>query len=297
MSDILEQRLIALAERLDVRVEDQLVADVLARLEHEPERLEGRSARRFVFAGVVCVVGAIVVALLVPGPRHTIAHWFGIGSTRIETSTTVATTAAPTTTTTTTTATTGAEPPGTTLPTVILPGTSIASSATFPTSLDFGQATTASDAAARTGLPVPVVPSLGPPAGIFVVSPPERGQIVVVYLPSATLPESPVGGVGALVSSMPGIINDGLFMKTQNAATTIETFTFRNAAGHAVQAVWLAGSPHDYVFQDRNGNPVFDTLRLATNTLLWQDGDVTYRLEATVTRDRAVEIAATVGSS
>lgn len=202
MTDILEQRLIALAERLDVRVEDQLVADVLARLEHEPERLEGRSARRFVFAGVVCVVGAIVVALLVPGPRHTIAHWFGIGSTRIETSTTVATAAASTTTT---TATTGAEPPGTTLATVILPGTSIASSATFPTSLDFGQATTASDAAARTGLPVPVVASLGPPAGIFVVSPPERGQIVVVYLPSATLPESPVGGVGALVSSMPGI--------------------------------------------------------------------------------------------
>lgn len=291
MSDILEERLIALAERLDVRADEQLVTDVLARVEHEPARLEGRSARRFLLAGAACVAGAIVVALLVPGPRHSIAHWFGLGSTRIEKPTTVSTSAVPAT------PSTGAEPRGTTEPSVTHPATSIAPSATFPSSLDFGQATTASDAAARTGLPVPVVPSLAPPAGIFVVSPPERGQIVVVYLPSASLPESPVGGVGALVSSMPGIINDGLFLKTQDAATTIETFTFRNGAGHTVQAVWLAGSPHTYVFQDRDGTPVFDTLRLATNTLLWQDGDVTYRLEATVPRDRAVEIAATIGSS
>ena len=154
-----------------------------------------------------------------------------------------------------------------------------APSATFPESLDFGPATTASDAAARTGLPVPVVPSLAAPAGIFVVSPPDSGQIVVVYPPSASLPESAVGSVGALVSSMPGIINDGLFLKTQSAATTVVTFTFQTTAGHTVHAVWLAGTPHDYVFQDRDGNLVFDTLRLATNTLLWQDGDVTYRLE------------------
>ena len=105
-----------------------------------------------------------------------------------------------------------------------------APSATFPESLDFGPATTASDAAARTGLPVPVVPSLAAPAGIFVVSPPDSGQIVVVYPPSASLPESAVGSVGALVSSMPGIINDGLFLKTQSAATTVVTFTFQTTA-------------------------------------------------------------------
>ena len=291
MTDILEQRLIALAERLDVRADHQLVTDVLAHLEHGPQHSDGRSVRRILVACAACVAAAIIVVVLVPGPRHSIAHWFGIGSTRLETPTTVGTSARPPT------PSRDAEPPGTTSPPVTEPVTSLGPSGTFPISLGFGQATTASDATARTGLPAPVVPSFEPPAGIFVVTPPERGQIVVVYPPSASLPKSPVGGVGALVSSMPGTINDGLFVKTQNASTTIEAFTFTNGAGHIVQAIWLAGSPHDYVFQDRDGNPVFDSLRLATNTLLWQDGDVTYRLEATVTRDSAVEIATTIGSS
>ena len=95
---------------------------------------------------------------------------------------------------------------------------------------------------------------------------------------------------------MPGVINDGLFRKTQGPSTTIDTLTFTNAAGHVVQAIWLSGSPHEYVFRDVDGMPIFDTLRLATNTLLWQDGDVSYRLEASVTRAQAVEIAARVGS-
>ncbi|MCU1367302.1 MAG: hypothetical protein JWN39_2941 [Ilumatobacteraceae bacterium] len=299
MSDLLEQRLVALAERLDVRVDEQLVADVLARLDQRPARIERRPARRLLLVGAACVACAAIVAVFVPGPRHTIAHWFGIGSTRIETpTTTVGTTARPSATTVVepTSATTVDEPAATTHPPATHPATSTAPSATFPTRLDLGNPTTAGDAADRTGLPLPLVPSLGPPLGIFVVSPPESGQIVVVYPPSATLPESNLAGIGALVSSMPGIINDGLFVKTQNPSTTIETLEFQNAAGHTVQAIWLAGSPHDYVFQDRSGNPVFDTLRLATNTLLWQDGLVTYRLEATVTREQAVELAATIGS-
>ncbi|MCU1400069.1 MAG: hypothetical protein JWN62_3178 [Acidimicrobiales bacterium] len=279
MSDILEQHLVSLAQRLDVRTDDQLVADVLTRLDQQPRRVEHRATRRALLVGVALVAAAIAVSVLVPGPRHTIAHWFGIGNTRIETPTIVASSAPSTTTAAVEQTSTSAPVP------------------TFPVRLDLGQPTTADDAAHRTGLPVPLVRSLGPPAGIFVVSPPESGQIVVAYPPSASVPESPLGGIGALVSSMPGIIDDGLFLKTQDPATTVDTLTFTNAAGRTVQAIWLSGSPHEYVFQDRSGNPVFDTLRLATNTLLWQDGDVTYRLEATVTRDRAVEIAATVGSS
>ena len=34
-----------------------------------------------------------------------------------------------------------------------------------------------------------------------------------------------------------------------------------------------------------------ETLRLAENTLLWERGGVTYRLEAQVTRDEAIRIA------
>ena len=264
MTDILERQLIELAQRLDVPDDDQLVRDVLGQLEPVPRKSMRRRSRRVLLAAAICFVAVLATVLLLPGPRHTIAHWLGIGSTRIDTSSTG------------------------------VPG--LGAPATFPASLDFGSAMNASDAAARTGLPVPLVREWGTPAGIFVVSPPSRGQVVVVYAPSASLPASPVAGVGALVSSMPGVINDGLFGKMRSPSTTIDTLTFTSAAGRVVQAIWLSGSPHDYVFQDVDGTPVFDTLRLATNTLLWQDGDVTYRLEASVPRAQAVHIAAMVGS-
>ena len=289
MSDILEERLIALAERLDVRTDEQLVAGVLARLDRTDEHFERRPRRRLALVTAAAVVAVTVVLLLAPGPRHTIAHWFGVGSTRIEPPTTVAPTTAPATTT--SVVSTVAAPPST-----VEPDTSVVPSATFPTSLDLGPATTPADAAARTGLPVPLASSLGAPIGVFVVSPPATGQVAVLYPPSASLPRSDVGGVGALISSMPGIIAEGLFLKTEAEGTTIESFDFVNGAGRTVHAIWLSGSPHGYVFQGRDGSPVFDTLRLATNTLLWQDGLVTYRLEASVPRERAVEIATSIGS-
>ena len=40
------------------------------------------------------------------------------------------------------------------------------------------------------------------------------------------------------------------------------------------------------------GNPQAETLRLAGNTLLWEQDGVTFRLEAQVSRDDALRIAA-----
>lgn len=126
------------------------------------------------------------------------------------------------------------------------------------------------------------------------MTPPASGQIVVIYAPTPTLPASPVAGVGALLSTLPGSLNDEMFVKVEGPGTTAETLTFTTAAGTSVDAVWLSGEPHQYVFIDSNDQPVFDTLRLATNTLLWEDGDVTYRLEADVSRDAALAIARSV---
>lgn len=120
---------------------------------------------------------------------------------------------------------------------------------------------------------------------------------MVVYSPSASLPTSPVAEVGALLSTMPGTINEGLFLKTAGAGTMIETVSFVTSSGTRAEAIWLSGAPHTYAFEDRAGVPVFDTLRLATNTLLWQQDGVSYRLEANIPRDQAVQLAATVTSS
>jgi hypothetical protein len=56
-------------------------------------------------------------------------------------------------------------------------------------------------------------------------------------------------------------------------------------------AAWLDGAPHLFSFRDRSGAFRAGTLRLATNTLVWQRGTLTYRLEGRMTLEQALEVA------
>jgi hypothetical protein len=76
--------------------------------------------------------------------------------------------------------------------------------------------------------------------------------------------------------------------------TSVDAFTFTTSTGTMTDAIWLSGEPHEYFFVGRDGVWVLDTMRLATNTLLWTVGDVTYRLEAEISRGAAVSIAQSV---
>src|SRR5262245_20170062 len=53
---------------------------------------------------------------------------------------------------------------------------------------------------------------------------------------------------------------------------------------------WFQG-PHVVMFSDRNGVFHESRARLAANTLVWQDGDVTLRLEGDLTKQEALRIA------
>jgi hypothetical protein len=55
---------------------------------------------------------------------------------------------------------------------------------------------------------------------------------------------------------------------------------------------WFHG-PHVVMFQDRNGRFRESHARLAQNTLVWQLGDVTLRLEGRLTKREALRIART----
>ncbi|RLP87114.1 hypothetical protein [Micromonospora sp. CV4] len=55
-------------------------------------------------------------------------------------------------------------------------------------------------------------------------------------------------------------------------------------------AVWVDG-PHVLSYVDRTGEVRKETARLAASTLIWQDADVSYRLEGDLTRAEAIEIA------
>lgn len=264
----LERSLDELAERLEIPDGEFLVSDVLRRI-GEPARrpAKGRTPR---LAGVL-VAAAIVVTVALPGPRHAVARWLGFESVRIEPGVTVPTTA-----------------PSTTGPaTVVLPSTTVSVPGPVP-ALGLGPAVSLDAATSRTGLPDPSPTLLGEPLSIHVVRPPQSGQIVTVYAPSDLLPQSDVTGVGALVSVLPVQIEEGFFRKTLGDTATVRPVSRDEIAGY-----WIEGSPHQLMFAYGN-DVVDDTLRLATNTLLWERDGHVYRLEADISLETALRIAESV---
>jgi hypothetical protein len=71
--------------------------------------------------------------------------------------------------------------------------------------------------------------------------------------------------------------------------TQIEQLTIDGAP-----ALWLSGAPHLFFYLDEAGRPVSETIRLAGNTLLWEHGQITLRLEGKLSREEAVRIARSV---
>lgn len=278
----LDRSLGELADRLQIRGGEWLVDDVVRRIGEPARRRPPRrpSRRTVLLAGAFAAVAVLAVVTL-PGPRHAIARWLGFDSVRIEPGVTV-----PAATTTSHTATTLSVAIPTLSSTTEVAATTTASN--LLPDLGLGSSMALTEAISRTGLPNPTPLLLGDPQSIHVVQPPEAGQIVLVYAPSDLVPQSTVIGVGALVSVMPAKIEEGLFAKMLGDVATVRSVDVDGAAGY-----WIEGSPHQLFFQI--GDEIqTDTLRLATNTLLWQREGYVYRLEADVSLQTALRIAGSV---
>jgi hypothetical protein len=154
--------------------------------------------------------------------------------------------------------------------------------------LDLGPAVSINEAMSQTGLAAPMPSLLGEPQSIHVVQPPATGQIVVVYAASELVPQSTITGVGALVSVIPANVEEGLFRKALGDEATVRSVDVGGAEGF-----WIEGSAHQ-VFFEVGDVVLVDTLRLATNTLLWQRGGQVFRLEADISLDTALRIALSV---
>ena len=161
---------------------------------------------------------------------------------------------------------------------------------TLPRSSSFvsfpGQrAASLAEASRLAGFSVREPAALGTPDEIYVELAPVR--VTLVYRSRSDLPVTAVPGVGALIVEFKGSLDAPILGKAIGPGTTLEAVPL--SSGNA--AYWLAGQPHQFFYRDSTGNIQPDTLRLAGNTLLWDAAGVTYRLEAQVTRDRAVRIA------
>jgi hypothetical protein len=136
---------------------------------------------------------------------------------------------------------------------------------------------------ARRRLRYPLVPppaGLGEPDAVYLSDAVSGGQVAFVYLDGDN-------EVGALFTQFRAAIEEDFIYKTAGPGTEIEPVTVAGEPGW-----WLEGKPHEFVYIDpESDEPRPETLRLARNTLLWQRGELTLRIEGDLSREEALGIA------
>src|SRR5438309_5357837 len=158
--------------------------------------------------------------------------------------------------------------------------------------LGLGDATTLAQAQSEVAWPIWVPASLGRPDEVYVLVPPygpSGGEVTLVYAERPGIKVSGQTGVSVLITEARGKVNEQFFGKTLGPGTTLENVSVNGHAGW-----WISGQPHTFVITDANGNPYFGTLRLATNTLVFDDNGTVVRIEGDMTKDQALKIASSI---
>lgn len=155
--------------------------------------------------------------------------------------------------------------------------------------LGLGTPTTLEAAQGQVTWPIVVPSSLGSPDGVYYQAPPtgpSQGEVTLVYTERAGIKPSGQTGVSVLLTEARGKVDEQFFGKTIGADATLEHVTVN---GH--QGYWIAGQPHVFVFIDSDGKVRSETMRLATNTLIFDDGGTIVRIEGNLTKTQAIQIA------
>ena len=131
-------------------------------------------------------------------------------------------------------------------------------------------------------LVLPTDPAIGPPAGAYLLA----NRVALVWPERPGLPADPASGVALLISEFRGSVNDGIYDKYLESDAQLTPVTVNGNRGF-----WISGPPHFFAYVDPSGRTVEDTRRAVGDTLIWADGDVTYRLEALVGMEEAIRLA------
>lgn len=155
--------------------------------------------------------------------------------------------------------------------------------------LGLGGRTTLAEAQRQVTWQITIPASLGQPDEVYLQLPPtgpEKGEVTLVYSTRPGISVAGETGVAVLVTEARGAVNKNFFGKMLGPDTTLEEVT---VAGH--QGYWIAGAPHNFVFIDATGNVRYETMRLATNTLILDEGGTVVRIEGNLTKAQAIAIA------
>jgi hypothetical protein len=158
----------------------------------------------------------------------------------------------------------------------------------LPNQPGIGQQVTLDDARSQVGfaLRVPNLALLGDPNQVYVMEPPVGGAVTLVYGERPGYPLQPGRAYGLVITQFRADIDPEYFEKliTQEVSVTSATVN-----GHA--AYWVAGGEHFFFYRDASGQVVNTTLRLAGDTLIWEEDGVTHRVEGAPSLSAAVVVA------
>ena len=136
---------------------------------------------------------------------------------------------------------------------------------------------------------ITVPKSIGEPDEVYLQKPPDgpaQGQVTLVYGQRPGIPVSRETGVSVLITEARGSVDRNIFGKMLGPDATLQEVQVNGQPGY-----WIAGTPHVFYFLDANGNFRQDTMRLATNTLIFNNGGTLVRIEGNMTKAQALEIA------
>jgi hypothetical protein len=183
---------------------------------------------------------------------------------------------------------------GAALANLLIPGVEIrrvpdAPTASAPGSVEelrLGRSVDLAEARRVVDLTVLVPQRLGRPDAVYVGRNPAGGRVTMVYEPTGSLPRDPNTGAGMLVTLFRGSTDAGFVRKRVGPATTI-----RNLEVEGDPGMWIEGAPHTVGYIDEAGELFHDSLRLAGNVLIWQEGSVTVRLESRLDLEPSLRVA------
>jgi hypothetical protein len=156
---------------------------------------------------------------------------------------------------------------------------------TVPLQRDFnelflGEKVSLDEAKQRADFDVVVPEGLGDPDAIYFQDNPPGGMVSFVY----GTPERP----RALFTEFRATVTEVIFKKIA-PSTDVAPVKIDGREGY-----FLSGDPHEFAYFDRNGQFRQEIVRLAGNTLVWERGPLTLRLEADINREEALQIARSV---
>ena len=151
-----------------------------------------------------------------------------------------------------------------------------------------GEPTTLAEARATVtfALRVPGLPGLGDPDLVYLAEPPAGGAVTLLYREREGYPADPATNIGLIVTEFRADIGPEIFEKLLNSGVQVTAARVSGTDGW-----WIAGGTHFFFYRDAQGRVVDTTLRLAGDTLIWEEQGVTYRVEGAPSLEDAIRVA------